>query len=84
MTNVLVILDLNDRELFHTDLGCVEVGNIVDDAERQLGHRVDDPSVLIEHAADLGLIVDSGIASGMRWCRACRMARTIAPHAVAA
>ena len=41
-------------------------------AERRSGTPVGDPAELVEAAAELGLLVESGAVAGERWCRHCR------------
>ena len=87
MTDQLLILDLDDAEVFHTDLLCQALLPLVDHAETQSGERVDDVDALLLHAVSLGLVVPSGVAPGLRWCRACRHeheARSLRAHALAA
>jgi hypothetical protein len=87
MTDQLVVLDLDDDDMFHTDLTCEGLLPLLFDAEQHLGHPVDRPEELVAHAVARGLVVDSGVAPGMRWCRHCRAAheaRHLRTHALAA
>jgi hypothetical protein len=90
MTNVLVITDPNDIDLFHTDPTCDGLHTLVDWAEQRSGEPVHDAALLVDAAADLGLLVESGALAGERWCRHCRAgvtrhrAPTVAVHALAA
>ena len=86
MTDQLLILDLDDAEVFHTNLLCEELVPLLDHAEVTLGAAVD-ADELLAHAVALGLVVESGVAPGLRWCRACRHeheARNVRAHAFAA
>lgn len=72
MTNVLVITDLVDADLFHTDPACDHLLPLVELAERRGGLVVTDSAPLLEAAAELGLLVESANVAGQRWCRSCR------------
>jgi EAL domain-containing protein (putative c-di-GMP-specific phosphodiesterase class I) len=72
MTQLLVITDPTDTDLFHTDASCDGLHRLVVWAERRSGEPLGDPAELVEAAAELGLLVESGALAGERWCRQCR------------
>ena len=74
MTNVIVITDLADADVFHTDPTCDNLLPLVELAERRDGMVVTDSAPLLDAAAELGLLVESAAVAGQRWCRACRIA----------